>query len=358
MGDEGKNEPVGGGVIGSDFIPHPSSLIPTLALDVGGANLKAAWLGPGGVRTASRPFALWRDPAGLGAAILQLAARLPEFARVALTMTGELCDCFATKAEGVRHIVAATAQLAGSRPVRVATVDSRFVSEAEAVESPRLVAAANWAPLAHLAASLLPGDRGFLADMGGTTLDLIPLDSHGPLPSTGRSDPARLASGELIYTGIRRTPACALLPPGRTAAELFATTLDAYLILGDIEADEADRDTADGRPATVDCAHARLSRIMGGDPEVIPRLDTLELAGRLSAAQRELVRDGLKRQFARHGVGPVVASGPGAFVIRRALEPWGAAAPVIDLAERTAPAAPDCLPALAAAILLEKLEPC
>ncbi len=337
--------------------PH-SPLPPTLALDVGGANLKAAWLGSGGVRTASRPFALWRDPAGLGAALLQLAARLPDFSRVALTMTGELCDCFATKAEGVRHIVAAAVGLAAGRPVRVATVESRFVSADEAIESPRLVAAANWVPLAHLAASCLPGGAGFLADLGSTTLDLIPLDSHGPLPSTGRSDPARLASGELIYTGIRRTPACALLPPGRYAAELFATTLDAYLILSEIEADGADRDTADGRPATLDCAHARLSRMLGGDPEVTPRLDTLELAGQLARRQLTLVRIAIKGQFDRHGVGPVVASGPGAFLIRRALEPWGGVASVIDLAERAAPAAPDCLPALAAAILLEKLEPC
>ena len=330
---------------------------PILALDVGGANLKAAWTSGELVRTASRPFALWRDPAGLGAALAELAARLPEFGRAALTMTGELCDCFATKAEGVRHIVAATVGLAGGRPVRVGTVDSRFVSGAEAAESPQLVAAANWVPLAHLAAGCLPGGRGFLADLGSTTLDLIPLDSHGPLASTGRSDPARLASGELIYTGIRRTPACALLPPGRYAAELFATTLDAYLILGLADPDDGDRDTADGRPATLDGAHARLSRMLGGDPDLTPRLDTLELAGRVHSAQLGLVRAGFKAQFARHGVGPVVVSGPGAFLLRRVLGRWPAA-DLIDLAERLKPAAPDCLPALAASILLEKLEPC
>ena len=78
-----------------------------LGLDIGGANLKAAnaagW-------AQSIPFALWRDPAGLAAALAELIAQAPAADRLAVTMTGELCDCFRTKAEGVRHILAAVAQ--------------------------------------------------------------------------------------------------------------------------------------------------------------------------------------------------------------------------------------------------------
>ena len=39
-------------------------------------------------------------------------------------------------------------------------------------------------------------------------------------------------------------------PTGLTA-ELFATTLDVYLTLGEIPSDPGDLSTADGRPATV-----------------------------------------------------------------------------------------------------------
>ena len=57
-------------------------------------------------------------------------------------------------------------------------------------------------------------------------------------------------------------------------AELFATTLDAYLVLDQVPEDAEDRDTADGRPATRPCAHARLSRMLGGDPKMIAFIST------------------------------------------------------------------------------------
>src|SRR5262245_15374302 len=69
-------------------------MTPALGLDIGGANLKAAHTS--GAAT-SRPFALWKQPRDLAAALRELVADLPPAGRVAVTMTGELCDCFATK---------------------------------------------------------------------------------------------------------------------------------------------------------------------------------------------------------------------------------------------------------------------
>ena len=73
-----------------------------LGLDIGGANLKAAD-GRGWARSV--PFALWRDPQGLAEALATLVESAPTAERLAVTMTGELCDCFRSKAEGVRHIL-------------------------------------------------------------------------------------------------------------------------------------------------------------------------------------------------------------------------------------------------------------
>ena len=72
-----------------------------LGLDIGGANLKAANL-DGWAKSV--PFALWRDPNGLVSALQDLIAAAPPADQLAITMTGELCDCFQTNAEGVRHI--------------------------------------------------------------------------------------------------------------------------------------------------------------------------------------------------------------------------------------------------------------
>src|SRR5262249_59450212 len=108
-----------------------------------------------------------------------------------------------------------------------------------------------------------------LVELGQTRIALIPLWEGEPRRK-GRTDPERLKARELVYTGVRRTPVCALMD-GDGMAEFFATTLDVYLVLGRIPEDRSDRDTADGRPATVDFAHARLARMLGGDSEMTPR---------------------------------------------------------------------------------------
>ena len=73
-----------------------------LGLDIGGANLKAA-NATGWARF--RFFPLWREPQHLSAAIEELVNNAPDFDALAVTMTGELCDCFETKRDGVNAIL-------------------------------------------------------------------------------------------------------------------------------------------------------------------------------------------------------------------------------------------------------------
>jgi probable H4MPT-linked C1 transfer pathway protein len=200
-----------------------------IGLDVGGANLKAAHL-DGGVR--NRAFALWRNPAGLAAALRDLFAELPAAGRVALTMTGELCDCFATRRDGVRHILSAVESVVGRVPLQVWRTDGRFCDADAARADPLQVAAGNWLALATYAGRFVPRGAALLLDVGSTTTDIVPLWNGQPTPHD-RDDPGRLRSGELVYTGVRRTPLCALLA-GEGAAEVFATTLDAYLLQGEL----------------------------------------------------------------------------------------------------------------------------
>ena len=106
-----------------------------------------------------------------------------------------------------------------------------------------------------------------------------------PVAARGRTDTERLQTGELVYAGVRRTPVCALateLPfrgvPTGLAAELFASTLDVYLTLGEIAPDPKDLSTADGRPATVDAARDRLARMVGADRDGFSADDALAFA--------------------------------------------------------------------------------
>src|SRR5687767_15847909 len=119
-----------------------------LGLDIGGANLKAAHTGG---RACSVPFPLWKQPAALADRLRELVAGFPRFRRVAVTMTGELCDCFATRREGVRHILDAVAAVVPPDAIRVYCADGRFASLSDAYAKPRAVAAANWLALAKFA---------------------------------------------------------------------------------------------------------------------------------------------------------------------------------------------------------------
>src|SRR5207237_7055179 len=80
---------------------------PVLGLDIGGANLKAAHTS-GTART--RPFALWKNPGALSSVLAEFLSDWPDQELLAVTMTGELCDCFASRREGVHAILDALEQ--------------------------------------------------------------------------------------------------------------------------------------------------------------------------------------------------------------------------------------------------------
>src|SRR5271169_3301274 len=94
-----------------------------LGLDIGGANLKAAHTNG---QARSQPFELWTNPAGLADALASLLQEMPPRDQLAVTMTGELCDCFETKRQGATAILGAVQQAAGSTCVRVWNNEGRF----------------------------------------------------------------------------------------------------------------------------------------------------------------------------------------------------------------------------------------
>jgi probable H4MPT-linked C1 transfer pathway protein len=252
-----------------------------VALDIGGANIKIAH---GGGRALTVPFEVWKRPDELGRAIAAAIATLPPGDHAAVTMTAELCDCFPTKRVGVNAVLDAVLEGLPRQTIAIWGVDGEFHRVDDIRRQPLLAAAANWLALATLAARLIPESRGVLIDIGSTTTDLVPLD-RGRVAARGRSDTERLQLGELVYAGTRRTPVCALATelsfrgvPTGLAAEIFASTLDVYLTLGDIPPDPRDLSTADGRPATVSCARDRLARMVGADREGFSADDALAFA--------------------------------------------------------------------------------
>ncbi len=171
-----------------------------LGLDIGGANLKA-YHTEGVARHI--PFRLWEKPGELPARLAALIEDLPDAEMLAVTMTGELCDCFESKREGVNAILDAVERMAGNRLVRVWRNDGRFVTLEEARATVLQVAAANWLALATYAGRFAPTGPALVIDIGSTTTDIVPLSDGKPIPQ-GRTDAERLRLGELVYTGVQR----------------------------------------------------------------------------------------------------------------------------------------------------------
>jgi (4-(4-[2-(gamma-L-glutamylamino)ethyl]phenoxymethyl)furan-2-yl)methanamine synthase len=311
-----------------------------LGLDIGGANLKAADTEG---RATTRAFAVWKNPDRLAAEIDRLLAGFPAADALAVTMTAELADCYRSKREGVDAILSAVELAAGRVPVLVWQTAGAFVSPREARAAPLLTAAANWHALATFVGSHAPEEAALLIDIGTTTCDLIPLADGRPA-SVGRTDRERLQSGELVYTGVRRTPICAisgsLIFRGAECAmmaELFATTLDVYLTTGDLLEDATDIDTADGRPATIACARDRLARCIGCDSEEFTQQDAAAAAHGIAEAQQRQIRRALDFVLESHERLPnrVFLSGVGSFLARRILQgcPTVAEIPMVSLLE-------------------------
>jgi len=133
------------------------------------------------------------------------------------------------------------------------------------------------------------------------------------------------------------------------AAELFATTLDVYLLLGELPEDADDRNTADGRPATRDAARARLARMLGADSEIFSMTDALVLARDVFSRQLALLQNAIKGQTTVISRNPraVVISGSGEFLARKVLENVKA----ISLADQLGPDISQSACAYAVAVL-------
>lgn len=294
-------------------------------IDIGGANLKGA-RDDGLVVT--RPFPLWREHDGLPRAVEELLAALQPFDRLAVTMTGELCDCYADKKEGVLHILASVEEAAETAP-NVWLIDGGLSSIEMARAEPLRAAAANWHALATWAAGLEGNDDSLLVDVGSTTTDIIRLVAAAP-SCGGLTDTERLRSGELVYTGVRRTPVCSILEEadlgGKAsplAAEHFATTLDIWLLLGELSEDPACLSTADGRPATRQLAQNRLARMLCLDPGELEEKDALALAEQAACAQEDKICRAIGRLIEKQKPNGAFISGEGEFLALRALRSLG-----------------------------------
>ena len=238
---------------------------------------------------------MWQDWQSLAISVAKLLDACPAFVGVAVTMTGELADCFTTRAEGVAVILEQLTSILPASMVRIYCVDGTWKTVSQSARDPWSVAASNWHGLARFAIRFVGGKSCLLFDTGSTTTDLIPIGDSRIL-TDARTDSQRLQTGALVYTGIERSNVAGIVSEVSlydsscpVMNEQFATMRDVYLWLRELEDDPASRDTADGKPATREAARYRLARIVGEDGSTLADTDIDRMAEQIAAAQTKLV---------------------------------------------------------------------
>lgn len=310
-----------------------------LGIDIGGANTKIASSDSSIVDSFYAP--LWHDRAILHDVLRHVYARLEDsdidIEGVGVVMTGELCDCFKTRREGVLRIRDTVSRIFEDAGVEVEYFDRGGIfRRGEAIEEdPLAFASTNWLASAKLV-SMIHRDVIFV-DCGSTTTDVIPI--VGGEIKAKRSDIERLNSHshELLYSGVLRTNVATLLRRVRlrgeeyaAASELFAITADAYLVLGDITPADYKCESPNGYAFATESeaksrasAMRRLARVLCSDLEEIGEEGARSIAVQVKDAQVGELVTALREMRERYSLNEVISAGIGDFIIKDAVRALG-----------------------------------
>jgi probable H4MPT-linked C1 transfer pathway protein len=308
--------------------------------DVGGAHVKACLLRRGEVLDVAQwACPLWLGMDQLGPVLQAARERWPGLsaAQHAVTMTGEMVDLFANREDGVRRIAAelaralatpsAAAAQGAEAPVAPCSVhffagDAGWCRAEDVAIHWEAIASANWLATARHAA--LQFGTGLLVDIGSTTTDLI-VFRDGRVLGHSRTDAQRLASGELVYQGVVRTPLCAMAQridwlgtPHNVMNEFFASAADVYRLTGELDPAHDLYPSADNAAKDLPATRQRLARMIGLDQRDALPEDWLAFARVWREAQVGELGGQLHRVVAAHGLGRdavLVSAGCGDFLV-------------------------------------------
>jgi probable H4MPT-linked C1 transfer pathway protein len=295
--------------------------------DVGGAHVKVSMADAAGVVLDIAQWAcpLWQGLDHLERTIDLVFERWPaarhDDARHAVTMTGEMVDLFEDRAHGVQAIAAALARRLGPQ-LHFYAGDAGWLAPQSCAARWRSVASANWLATARWVATRVPD--ALLIDIGSTTTDIIPI-ARGVVVARAATDAGRLATGELVYQGVVRTPLCGIAQRIEFAGvdvnvmnEWFATTADIYRLSGELSPQYDLYPSADQGPKTDSASRTRLARMIGRDAYEASPAEWRSFALRWRELQLREIGVNLARVTAAHpelADAPLVGAGCGRFLV-------------------------------------------
>lgn len=286
--------------------------------DIGGAHVKAALLDEAGrvLQVIQEPCPLWKGLSHLEAAIDAIMQQWPHASlQHAVTMTGELVDCFVSREQGVSAIIGTLRNQLNTDKLGI-FAGQRFIAADKVTPADTMaIASANWLASAQFAAKRR--QQALFVDIGSTTTDILLIEDH-TLKALGYSDFERLVSGELLYTGVVRTAVMAIAQravfQGREMglmAEYFATMADVYRLTGDLNPAHDQSDTADGADKSLQASARRLSRMTGYEFTQSDADLWQAFANELKRRQMTMIRQACERQWQRSPQSDMILIGAG-----------------------------------------------
>jgi hypothetical protein len=283
-----------------------------LGLDIGGANIKVGLveISNGRImesRTMVRYLPLWRDgKKKLSSELQEISTFLSQTDKIdqlGLTMTAELSDVFKSKKEGVEYVLKNVENIWSNTKPLIVDNTGRLIAMKECYSNYLTVSSANWAATAKVLTNIFK--ECILIDVGSTTTDIVPIVDH-KVSVSGRTDLERLATGELIYTGILRSTIPSIVHSipvkgneTKIASEIFALSADVHLILGNISQGEYSTETADGRGKSYKECLSRLARMVCADSDFLGETELKKIANSIYSEQVKQIEYGLKQVWNR-----------------------------------------------------------
>lgn len=300
------------------------------AWDIGGAHLKCAILNQQGKLTHVEQVAtpLWQGIDILEATIKRICREYNlDSAKHSITTTAELVDGFPDRNTGLQKILNLLSTLLGKETLVYSHHDG-LISLKEAAQQLTQVASANWHATAYYLSSV--SEAGVLVDIGSTTTDIVPF-SQGELLNRSNTDQDRLRTGEMLYTGVVRTPVMAICREAQyqgikqfLMAEQFATMADVYRLIGELIEDDDMYTTCDGQEKTPSASARRLGRMLGVDAEL--GKDIIQFAETIASQQKEMIQQVLNKILQRERLKQSVclyAAGSGGFLVKHIADDLG-----------------------------------
>ena len=291
-----------------------------IGIDIGGANLKVVGLNRNKKIIFVEQFKcpIWRGTDVLVDKFKIFKNINPE-ALMGITMTGELCDNFLNREDGVKKIIGCTQKIKCLKYFFTNNKD-RFKKK----PSHKQVASMNWLATAEFISKKIT--NGLIVDFGSTTIDLI-LIKNKKCANIFFDDFNRINNSELIYTGCTRTPIFGITNQVilkkkiyNIIPEFFSNTADLYRAIKILPDDLDLYESADGKKKSRTNSLRRIARNFGLDYNRDNKSLILKLCKKLISIQLNNLHLIINKIFSKNNffnkTTPIILCGIGKSIIK------------------------------------------